>query len=336
MLELDEQAAPSYLAQRLGIDAASIKAVSLGGGVSNHVVLAETPGLRLVLKQSLPKLRVEEDWYSDRDRIFRESGSLSQLAPILPAGWLPEVLFEDLDNYAYAMTAAPAGSVTWKEQLMSGVAVPATAEQVALIQSAIIQATWHSEPWVKKFGDLTVFRQLRLDPYYEVTAKRHPNFATHFKSAIDRCGAGGVCLVHGDWSPKNMMVASGSVMAIDFEVIHYGDPSFDSAFLLNHLVLKAFHRPAATARYHKCAEAYWGKLLRSVPQAEAILRAGTFEQLPLLLLARIDGKSPAEYISDPALKQRIRLLAFDLITRPASSPAEVFNRLEEPLGLNVV
>lgn len=335
MLELDEQATPAYIANRLGIDPASVNATSLGGGISNHVVLVEAPGLRFVLKQSLPKLRVEEDWYSDRERIFRESESLAQLAPVLPAGWLPNLLFEDQDNFAYAMTAAPASAVTWKEQLMGGIADPSTAVEVASIQAAIIQASWHSTQWQAAFGDLTVFHQLRLNPYYEVTASRHPDLAAHFRSAIERCSSG-VCLVHGDWSPKNMMVDGRSVMAIDFEVIHYGDPSFDSSFLLNHLVLKAFHRPGDALQYRQCAEAYWNQLLQSAPQAEAILKSGTFEQLPLLLLARVDGKSPAEYIRDPALKQRIRQFARSLIASPASSPGEVFERLSEPFGANSV
>ncbi len=336
MLELDEQATPAYIAERLGIDAASITATSLGGGISNHVVLVEVPGRRFVLKQSLPKLRVEEDWYSDRERIFRESASLSQLAPLLPDGWLPKVLFVDRRNFAYAMSAAPASAVTWKQQLMGGVADMAIAEKVARIQAAIMQVSWRAEEWAAEFGDLTAFSQLRLNPYYEVTAARHPDLAGKFKSAIERCTGQPVCLVHGDWSPKNMMVDSGSVMAIDFEVIHYGDPSFDSAFLLNHLVLKAFHRPGAAAQYRQAAEAYWNKLLQSVPQAAAILQAGTFEQLPLLLLARIDGKSPAEYIRDPATKQRIREFAQSLLDEPATRPSEVFERLSEPLSPRVV
>lgn len=329
MLELDEQATPAYIAKRLGIDAASINATSLGGGISNHVVLVEAPELRFVLKQSLPKLRVEEDWYSDRERIFRESGSLSQLAPLLPDGWLPKVLFEDRHNFAYAMTAAPASADTWKAQLMGGIADPAIAEKVARIQAAIMQVSWRSEEWATEFGNLTAFHQLRLNPYYAVTAARHPELAANFRRAIDRCCGRGVCLVHGDWSPKNIMVDSGSVMAIDFEVIHYGDPAFDSAFLLNHLVLKAFHRPDDALRYRQAAEAYWNTLLQSVPQAEAILKSGTFEQLPLLLLARIDGKSPAEYIKDPAMKQRIRQFAYRLLAEPASCPGEVFERLRQ-------
>jgi 5-methylthioribose kinase len=336
VLELDQQAAPAYIADRLGIDATKITATSLGGGVSNHVVLVETPELRFVLKQSLPKLRVQEDWFSDRERIFGESSSLAKLAPLLPAGWLPEVLFEDRDRFAYAMTAAPASSVTWKENLMDGKADPTVAEKVARIQAAIMQVSWNSDEWAQEFGDLTAFDQLRLNPYYEVTASRHPEYASQFANAIQRCRNQRVCLVHGDWSPKNMMVDSDSVMAIDFEVIHYGNPSFDSAFLLNHLILKSFHRPETASSYQRAAETYWNILLQSMPQAAQILESGTLEQLPLLLLARIDGKSPAEYIKDPDQKQRIRAFAKSLLENPAAGVTQVFERLSEPLSSNRV
>jgi 5-methylthioribose kinase len=327
VLELDELAAPTYIAERFQIDPTAVKAVSLGGGISNHVVLVETPNQRFVLKQSLPKLRVKEDWFSDQERIFRESASLRRLAPLLTPGWLPEVLFEDRDQFAYAMTAAPSNAATWKDHLMNGVANCGIAGQIARIQAAIMLVTWHSREWDGEFGDLTAFHQLRLNPYYEVTSSRHTDLAPHFAKVIHRCRNQRVCLVHGDWSPKNMMVDANSVMAIDFEVIHYGDPAFDSGFLLNHLLLKAFHRPEQISDYQAVAEAYWHTLLHAIPQASGVLESGTFEHLPLLLLARVDGKSPAEYISDPATKDRIRTFARGLLERPASNPTEVFTRL---------
>jgi 5-methylthioribose kinase len=270
---------------------------------------------------------VTEDWFSDQDRIFRESASLIRLAPLLPAAWLPKVLFEDRGHFAYAMTAAPRSAVTWKAKLMEGIADPNTAAQIAHIQAAIMRVSWHSSEWDHEFGDLTAFHQLRLNPYYEVTAERHPDLAVHFAKAIERCRNQRVCLVHGDWSPKNMMVDSAAVMAIDFEVIHYGDPAFDCGFLLNHLVLKSFHKPEQAAGYQAAAEAYWHALLQSIPQASDTLQPSTFEHLPLLLLARVDGKSPAEYIRDPAKKQQIRGFARELLQRAPASLTEVFERL---------
>jgi aminoglycoside phosphotransferase (APT) family kinase protein len=331
VLELDEKAAPAYVAERLGIDIGKITATSLGGGISNHVVLIETPEQRFVLKQSLPKLRVEEDWFSDRERIFRESSSLRKLSPLLPAGTLPEIVFEDRDQFAYAMTAAPARAETWKAKLMNGIVDLANAEEVARIQAFIMRVSWQSPEWEGEFGDQTAFEQLRLNPYYEVTADRHPELGPYFARAIERCRTHRCCLVHGDWSPKNMMVDGGTVMAIDFEVIHYGDPSFDCAFLLNHLLLKSFHRPQWAALYRRAAESYWHTLVQAVPEDTGWLETATLEQVPLLLLARVDGKSPAEYIREPGLRTHIRQFAVDLLAKPALEVREVFKRLSQRL-----
>ncbi len=327
MLELDETTARSYIAGRFGIGVAEVAAASLSGGISNHVVLINAQGRRFVLKQSLPKLRVNEDWFSDQSRIFREASSLRQLGPLLPAGCVPEILFDDPEHFAYAMSAAPVSAETWKTMLMNGIIEPPIAEQIARIQADMMRATWQSRHWESEFGNLTAFEQLRLNPYYEVTASRHPEYAPQFARAIERCRTQRRCLVHGDWSPKNMMVDGETVMAIDFEVIHYGDPAFDSAFLLNHLLLKSFHRPQSAPAYAQAAGSYWNALAASSPQDEDSLMAGTLEQLPLLLLARIDGKSPVEYIQDAAIKQQVRSFARALLGRPPASIADVFERL---------
>jgi hypothetical protein len=329
--ELTASAVPAYIAARTGCAAENVIATSLGGGISNHVTLVETPGKRFVLKQSLSKLRVEEDWYSDRERVFRESGALRNLSTLLPSDSVPTVLFEDHENFAFGMTAAPADAVTWKTLLMDGIGDSRViAENVARIQGAIIASTWKSAEYELEFGDLTTFHQLRLNPYYEVTASRNPDLAPYFAAAIQRCREQRVCLVHGDWSPKNMMVSGGNVMAIDFEVVHFGDPAFDSAFLLNHLLLKCFHRPEAAASLQHAAEAYWHALLQSAPIAANVLETGTLQQLPLLLLARMDGKSPVEYIQNPAVKQNIRRFARGLLQLPTAGISQVFQHLLEP------
>src|SRR6266545_2572471 len=115
VFELAAQNAAAYLTGR-GL-AAPDSVTELGGGVSNTVLLVEAGGSRSVLKQSLARLRVEQDWFSDRDRIFREVAALRLLAGCLPPGSVPEVLFEDRDNCLFSMSAAPADAVTWKAQL---------------------------------------------------------------------------------------------------------------------------------------------------------------------------------------------------------------------------
>jgi 5-methylthioribose kinase len=321
---LSKQNAAAYLVSRgMNLEGADIR--ELGGGVSNTVLLVEAGGGRFVLKQALGKLRVEQEWLSDRDRIFRESAALRKLAPLLPPGSLPAVLFEDRENFIFAMSAAPAGSICWKDLLLAGEILPGTAERVGMLLAAIASASWRSSEWEGEFGDQTIFDQLRIDPYYRTAARKHPDLSPLAARLIEESASRRVSLTHGDWSPKNFLVDGAHVMAIDFEVVHFGDPSFDSAFLLNHLLLKAMYRPQWAAAYRKAADLFWGAFRRGVPPEDWIERA-TLQHLGWLMLARVDGKSPAEYIRDPALVDHVRGFARELIVSPPGSIAEVFQR----------
>ncbi len=305
-----------------GIPLPDSPVITLGGGVSNTVLLVED--CALVLKQSLGKLRVDQDWFSDRRRIYREAAALRALAPHLPPRRLPQVLFEDRENCLFAMTAAPPGARTWKSLLLDGDVRVETAAAIAGMLAAIIRASRQSSEWEEAFGDQTVFDELRLDPYYRTTAARHPDLAPHFDRLIRRCREQRCALVHGDWSPKNFLVSAEGITAIDFEVIHYGDPAFDTAFLLNHLVLKSFYRPDRAPRYREAAQVIWTTLIAALGPDSGWLEAATIEHLGGLLLARIDGKSPAEYIRSDDLRDRIRRHARRLILDPPARIAEVF------------
>lgn len=293
------------------------------------MLLVETAGRRLVLKQSLGKLRVEQDWFSERNRIFRECDAMKALAPHLPKGAVPEILFEDRANFLIAMTAAPARARSWKSLLMDGVARIRTAEWIARMEATMIRVSHQNSELEEMFGDQTVFDQLRLDPYYRTTASRHPDLAPFFERLIEDCGEHRFSLVHGDWSPKNFLVDGDSAMAIDFEVIHFGDPAFDAAFLLNHLLLKSFHLARWAAQFALLADHYWGALSEDLPGDAEWFEARTVRNLGGLLLARIDGKSPAEYIQDAQVREQVREFARGLIGNPPATVGEVFRRLQQ-------
>jgi 5-methylthioribose kinase len=316
-----EHGATEYAALRLGLPAGDLRVTALGGGVSNHVVLVETGTDRFVLKQSLPQLRVEAEWFCARERVFVEAAVLRRLAPELPQGAVPEVLWEDRENFLYAMRAAPDGAVHWKSQLLLGEIDTRVARRAGEIHRAMLAASRASASWAEEFGDLAVFEDLRVDPYHRFTAARHPDLASHFDRAIERARNVKSGIVHGDWSPKNLMVSGNSVMAIDFECAHYGDAAFDLAFLLNHLLLKSLHRPEDAPRFRAAAMAYWSGL------SEPALEAPALELLPLLLLARVDGKSPVEYITDSEAKEHLRAVARQLLQAPVRDIAALWERL---------
>ena len=290
----------------------------LGGGISNKVILAEAPGFRAVLKQSLGQLRTRQGWFSDRSRIFREAAAMRWNAS---AGRVPRILFEDPETFTIAMEAAPESAEMWKTQLFRGEASTGTARAAGLALGSIISMSWNNAEAEAAFGDQTVFDQLRIDPYYRFTAKQRPEAADYIHNLIARSAARRVSLVHGDFSPKNLLVDDDSVLVIDWEVTHYGDPAFDIGFLLNHLLMKTIALPQHAAKIAGLADTFLDALS---PEAAGLIPAA-FEHLPALLLARVDGKSPAEYF-DAAMRERAASLALNLMRKPASSFGEVLAR----------
>ena len=169
-MELGEKNAAQYLKSR-GILANRV--TELGGGISNVVLLVETDEESFILKQSLSQLRVKDKWLADRSRIFREVESLIDTASFLPKGSVPEVLWADKANYLFAMSAV--SGLCWKNELMAGRLDSAIAARAGRLLGCLISETWASDALRAKYGDLTAFAQLRIDPYYRTIAARHPD-----------------------------------------------------------------------------------------------------------------------------------------------------------------
>jgi 5-methylthioribose kinase len=303
-----------YLAERgLAANPAALSIRELGGGVSNFVLLVEGPGIRWVAKQSLDKLRVKDDWRSSRERVFREASAIQSLGSILD-GAVPQVVHVDRANFLYLMTAAPEGSVVWKKSLLDGQVRVEVAEAAGRLLAAMVKASQHEPSFREQFADRTVFDELRIDPYYRTTAARHLEAREALQQLIEDSWKIQISLVHGDYSPKNMLVRGDSIFLIDFEVVHWGDPAFDSAFLLNHLMLKSFHQPQYAERYFQAARGFWHALVAGLAGARAVdFEAMTVRHLGGLMLARMDGKSPVEYIRDERIKSRVRRTANRLL-----------------------
>jgi aminoglycoside phosphotransferase (APT) family kinase protein len=191
--------------------------------------------------------------------------------------------------------------------------------------ASMILRTWRDEEAIRLFEDTTVFEQLRVDPYYRFTAARRPEAARYIARLISCSEARRVSLTHGDWGPKNLLVGDGETWAIDWEVIHFGDPSFDAGFLLNHLLLKSIARPGWKREFAHLADVFMESLAAGLPAEGAWIKGAALEHLPALLLARVDGKSPVEYLDESA-RERARGLALNLMQHPAGSITEVFAR----------
>jgi 5-methylthioribose kinase len=279
-----------------------LAARELGGGVSNLVLHVETTEGDLVFKQSLPKLRVAEEWLFDQRRIVNERRCMELLGELLP-GAAPEVRFADDGNFVFAMTCAPPGGRNWKEALLAGDADPAAGERAGALLGEMHRRAAVRADVRERFSDWEVFRQGRVDPYHRRVMAAHPDLAPWIEREIERMRAHRVTLVHGDYSPKNLLVYADRVLMLDFEVAHWGDPAFDVAFCLAHLLLTAIHFPGRKDDYLRVAQAYWRGYGDESPAANAL------RELACLLLARVDGKSKEDYITLDREKNEARELA---------------------------
>ncbi len=109
------------------------------------------------------------------------------------------------------------------------------------------------------------------------------------------------------------------ILLLDFEVVHWGDPAFDLAFCINHLLIKSIVNSNVQKEYFQSVAALLAGYRATLPDLNwEELKTETRLQLGCLMLARIDGKSPVEYITDEPTKETVRRVSrFILEERPA-------------------
>jgi len=298
----------------------------LTGGISSLIVRADTTRGPLCVKRALPQLKVAAEWKVPVERNSAEVGWM-RIADRAAPGSVPAVLGEDSVGMAFAMAwLDPADYPVWKSQLLAGKADIATARAVAAILSKFHNACAGDPDIARAFANDANFHAIRLDPYFGATARVHSDLAPALQALIDRTAATRLTLVHGDVSPKNILVGPAGPRLLDAECAWYGDPAFDVAFCLNHLLLKCVWQPAATPDYLTCFDTFAAETLAGVRWEPAPdLEARSAALLAGMLLARIDGKSPVEYITDDGAKDRVRRFARRFVAQPATRLSDIRN-----------
>lgn len=297
---------------------------ALDGGVSSDIYRADLPSRVICVKRARPKLKVAAEWRAPVVRSRYEVEWMKAARLICP-GAVPEIVGEDRESGAFAMTyLAPDTHPLWKAQLRDGMIDPGVATAVGEVLGRIHSATADRPQLASRFPTDDIFFAIRLEPYLLATAKAHPDRATRLLALVETTRATKRVLVHGDFSPKNLLVGPTGPVILDAECAWYGDPAFDLAFVLNHLVLKGAWRPQWRARYMETFDALFGAYLAHAGwESPAALTARTAELLPALMLARIDGKSPVEYLTDEAVKNQVRSFARDLLATPVTDPRKI-------------
>jgi 5-methylthioribose kinase len=275
---------------------------NLAGGVSNRTVLVEfSNGKAWVLKQALPKLRVQVEWLSDPRRIEREALGMSRLAELAPPGTITPLIFLDPVPNLLAMEAVPQPHENWKHMLLAGKVEPRHVQQFATLLGTIHRKGWERRSKLSaEFDDRTFFESLRLEPYYLYTAEQIPAAADFLHELVATTRATRYTLVHGDYSPKNILVHKDRLILLDHEVIHFGDGAFDLGFSLAHFLSKAHHLCESRTAFAEAARQYWAiyrDAIGNVPWAGDLEERAVAHTLACLL-ARCRGRSPLEYLSD--------------------------------------
>ena len=298
----------------------------LSGGVSSDSWKVELPRQTVCVKRALARLKVEADWQAPTVRNLYEWEWFNFVHRNFP-GIVPRPVAHDSQMQMLAMEfLAPEDVRLWKTELLKGETDREFAAEVGAALAKIHARSAFDPEIARKFATDEIFYALRIEAYLLATAAKHPRVAGGIREIADRTFGAKIALVHGDVSPKNIFIFIGkkTPVFLDAETAWFGDPAFDAAFCLNHLLLKAAHRPEFSAGYKDCFEAFAGSYLDGVdwePRAE--IEARTARLLPALYLARVDGKSPVEYIREEKIKDAIRRNALELIERPPSKLSEI-------------
>lgn len=317
-----------FLAE-LGITPGDIVNVeTLDGGVSNDVYAVATLDCELIVKRALEKLRVEADWHADVTRLGTERRALERVHSYAPGG-VPRVLGH---NQSFlAMEKAPTAWRDWKSLLLS----TRIDTNVAAMLGRLLAGWQRSIPRddLTDFTDTTVFRQLRIEPFHLEVAHAHPTLAPLIESLATELLDDPRCLVHGDFSPKNVLtppvIRSSDVpvtgpWVIDWEVAHLGNPVFDPAFLTSHILLKTLRDPSSRDAFASAIDAFITEYLAGggiATDEQQILR-----HVGALLIARVDGKSPVHYLTDDTKRAAVHL-GITLLRHPQRTVTSLWRSL---------
>ena len=298
---------------------------ALKGGVSSEIWRVDLPGRSICVKRALSKLKVSGDWEAPLSRNTYEWRWLCFAAAQEPHA-VPCPLAHDAQTGLFAMSfLTPEEYPVWKSQLLAGIVIPGVAAQVGSLLARLHCASVNRPDIAGDFNSLENFHALRIEPYLLAIAARHPDVSEQLQGLADRTSVIALALVHGDVSPKNILIGPQGPVLLDAECACYGDPAFDVAFCLNHLLLKSLIRPDCASALMESisllAEAYFEQ---ASFESRPLIEARVAELLPALMLARVDGMSPVEYLVGRAPERAlVREFARALFRAPLRQVASI-------------
>jgi 5-methylthioribose kinase len=314
--ELTTETAPAWVTEQgLNPGNTPLVAVELTGGVSASVIAVTGDSVAVVVKQALERLRVSDLWVATVDRTESEVAAMRLLSELTPRA-VPRLLAHDPQDHVFAMELLPTKARNWQAEIGQKRVHPELGRW-----AGETLGTWHSQTRTRstvksRFDDLEAFEQLRLAPFYQTVMRRRPDLAETIRPYAAEVRSVRRCLVHGDYAPKNTLVApDGRCWILDFEVAHNGNPVFDVAFFLSFVVLSAVRWGELTAELRALADSFLGGYAAETREELAGDATSITGHTACLVLGRTDGTSPAQFLDVPS-RTRARDVGIALLEQP--------------------
>jgi aminoglycoside phosphotransferase (APT) family kinase protein len=325
--ELIERCRRLLLELKLVAPSAVVSTMPLAGGVSSDVLRVDADGSTYCVKFALEALRVATHWEAPLRRNRTEYAWLDFAAGVATAS-VPRLFGHSEHENGFAMELIGGEVRNWKDDLLAGWVDDAVAHAVGDLIGQLHSASARGVPDSDRFNNAEDFHALRTEPYFVHLVPTYPDLAARIEALAEHYRTCRTVLIHGDVSPKNILLRRTTPILLDAECATMGDPAFDLGFCLNHLLLKSVHLPASRPALLGAARALWSGYRSKVDwEAVAEIEGRVTALAPLLMLARVDGKSPVEYLS-PTARQAVRGVARDLLDRPAAAIVQLINRME--------
>ena len=328
-MAVDIQQIKNHLVQSGLLTGEETRITALTGGVSSDIYLIEESDQKVVVKQALDRLKVKDLWQVSVARNLAEQKFIKHVSGFLPKN-MPRMLHCDEEQNYFVMEYLE-GYRDWKSYLLSGETSSKLARTAGSIIGVIHQRTWGNQRIADSFDNMDSFYALRIEPYLLTTASRHPELEARICTEAERLKQTRLCLVHGDYSPKNIMINQGNMVILDCEVACYGDPAFDLAFLFNHFLLKALFHSNNPKPFVRLVAHAWQSYRSCFNGFDRAIEQRAGRLALMLMLARMDGKSPVEYIADESQKRAVRRFVYELLPQEIFALNEICSRWEKQL-----
>lgn len=279
------------VARLLRVAADELTFTAVSGGVSSDIWRVQHDGRSWCAKRALPRLKVASLWEAPVSRNAEEVRWLRTVRPWVGERVAEVVAADETAGIALLAWYEPERFRNWKQELLAGRVNVTGAERLGNVLGTVAARSALEPALARSFANGRLFDMLRIDPFFRHALPRHPRLA----GLIELLTGEGTVLVHGDFSPKNVLMdRAGEIRVLDAECACWGHRAFDPGYLLAHLLLKHLH--TGNDALLAAAATFWQAYCSAAPAAAPDLEEAVCRVVAAMLIARVDGKSPVEYL----------------------------------------